>query len=338
MRDGITKDSPRLSRRHVLVMGAAAALAGPTLARAADLQPVSVRLDWLPGADHSSLYLALARGYYKDAGLDVQIFRGEGSQSTLQLVGSGNQTIGLASLASLAAAVGKGVPVMAFAGIMQKSPDSVYGLATEGFKQPKDLEHKRFGYVPGDEAQRTFDAFAAKTGIDESTITRVALTESNVYSAVLSGQVDFTVGWINVDAPKIAKYKPITKPMLFADYGVNTLGTGMFATKTTLAKDPDMIRKFLAATIHGADDVKKDPQAGIDAVIKAVPETDRGVITGEMSTLQDFLHTKYSAGHPFGWVAPEDLASTIEIEQKYFDLPASVTAADVYTDKFFPAS
>ena len=45
-----------------------------------------------------------------------------------------------------------------------------------------------------------------------------------------------------VDAPKIAKYKPITKPMLFADYGVNTLGTGMFATKTTLAKDPDMIR------------------------------------------------------------------------------------------------
>lgn len=281
------------------------------------------------------MYLAKARGYYSDAGLDVSLFGGQGSNSTLQLIGSGNQTIGAASLSALALAVGKGVPVIGFAGIMQKAPESVISLAGTKISQPKDLDGKRFGLVPGDQAQRLFEAFASKTGVDLASIKRVALNQSNSISALLNGDVDFITGWANSDALKVSKIKPISKPLVFADYGINTLGTGLFTTKATVSKNPDMLKRFMAATIRGAEDVAKDPKAGVEAVVKAVPTTDAAVITEQMGTLPTYFHTESSAGHPFGWVAPADVAQTLDIQVKYFGLSPDVKPSDVYTSAFF---
>ncbi|RVA21481.1 hypothetical protein EN935_31710, partial [Mesorhizobium sp. M7D.F.Ca.US.004.03.1.1] len=70
--------------RRVLLLGSVAltlSAAAPTWAQ--ELEKVSVRLDWLPGADHAALYLAKERGYYKDGGLDVEILPGQGSTSTI---------------------------------------------------------------------------------------------------------------------------------------------------------------------------------------------------------------------------------------------------------------
>jgi NitT/TauT family transport system substrate-binding protein len=326
-----------MTRRGALALATLMSVGLLTNAYAADLKKVTVRLDWLPGADHAALYLAKARGYYEAEGLDVTIEAGKGSNSTIQLVGSGNDTIGLASIATIALAVGKGVPVKAVAGIMQKAPESVYGLATSNINSPKDLEGKSFGYTPGDAAQVLFDAFAQAAGVDESKIKRVALNADSVYSALTNGNVDFTVGWVTSDAPKIAKVKPISKPILFADYGINTLGTGIFVTIRTIQDDPDMIRHFIAATVKGADDFAKDPKAGVDALMDAAPDSDRDEIANEANMLPDFLHTKNSAGHPYYWIAPEDVALTLDINKKYFGLADTVKADDVYTDEFYGA-
>ncbi len=324
-----------VTRRSVLALGVVLGTGLLAHAQAADLQKVSVRLDWLPGADHAALYLAKARGYYEAAGLDVTIEPGKGSNSTIQLVGSGNETIGLASVATVALAIGKGVPVKAVAAIMQKAPEAVFGLASSNINSPKDLEGKTFGYAPDDAAQVLFDAFAQAAGVDTSTIKRVALNSDSVYGAVANGNVDFIAGWVTSDAPKVAKVKPISKPILFADYGINTLGTGIFVSTKTLQDDPDMIRRFIAATVKGAEEVAKDPKAGVDAVMDAAPDSDRDEIANEMSMLPDFLHTKNSAGHPYYWIAPEDVAATLDINKKYFELPDSVKPDDVYTDEFY---
>jgi NitT/TauT family transport system substrate-binding protein len=91
-------------------------------AECAPLEPVSVRLDWLAGIYHAPIYLAKARGYYAQQGLDVTFHNGQGSLSTLQIVGSGNETIGLANLSALTLARAAGVPVVAIGALMEKSP------------------------------------------------------------------------------------------------------------------------------------------------------------------------------------------------------------------------
>ncbi|RVA18477.1 hypothetical protein EN935_35565, partial [Mesorhizobium sp. M7D.F.Ca.US.004.03.1.1] len=257
--------------------------------------------------------------------------------STIQVVGSGSQTIGLASLSAVATAVSKGVPVIGIAGIMQRAPESIISLQKKGpINSPKDVEGKTMGAEPGDQAQRLFDAFAAKTNIDLSTIKKVNVTKTGALQALLNEDVDFVAAWAVPDGTKANKIKAINKPLMFADYGVNTLSTGIFVTTETAEKKADTLKKFMAATIKAADDVAKDPQAGIDAVKKASADVDPEILKIEIKDLPNMLHTDHSKGKPFGWVAQEDLLQTIDILETYFGMAKGLTPDKIYTDRFFP--
>lgn len=309
-----------------------------SLAAAADLEKISVRLDWLAGSNHAALFAAKDKGYYKDAGLDVEILNGQGSLSTIQLVAAGNNTIGLASLSAVALAESKDIPVIGIAGIMQRGPESVIALASSGITKPKDLEGKKFGYVPSDQAQKLFDAFADVNGINKSTIKRVATSYATTFTSLINGDVDFVAAWAVPDGTKINEEKPIAPPMVFADFGINTLGTGIFVSKDTADKKGDILKRFIAATIKGEAAVEANPEVGVKLVHAANPESSEKVLAIEMKALPHFLHTDHTAGKVYGWVAPEDVAETIKVQQKFFDMKPGVNADDVYTGKFFPAS
>ncbi|WP_158810967.1 ABC transporter substrate-binding protein [Beijerinckia sp. L45] len=324
-----------MSRRGLLGAAVTLPLLGRTSAFAADLEKVSIRLDWLPGAYHSALFVAKARGYYKDRGLDVELLNGQGSGSTLQLLAAGNHTLGLASLSALALATSKGVPVIGVAGIMQRAPESVISLKGSGLLKPKDLEGKSYGAVPGDQAQRLFDAFAEVNKLDMSKIKKVSINHAASLTSLVNGDVDFIAAWATPDGTKVNAIKPINPPMMFSDYGINTLGTGVFASKDTAEKKPDMIKRFLLATIKGAADVANDPAAGVAAVHEANPETDPKILAIEMAALPRYLHTDDSAGKLYGWVAEKDLIQTIAIQEKYFGMRVGMKPADIYTGQFF---
>jgi len=303
-------------------------------APAAPLEKVSVRLDWLAGAYHAPLFVAKERGYYAAQGLDVQISNGQGSISTLQVVGSGNDTIGLANLSALAMAASRGVPITAIAGLIQRAPEAVISLKSSGIKSPKDLEGKRWGAVAGDEAQRLFVAFAARNHVDIRKIRKITLNHSAAITSLLNGDVDFICAWALQDGLKIARVKPINEPMLFAESGLNTLGTSFFVTQKTMAAKPDILRKFILATRQGAADVAKDPKAAVDAILRARPEGDRTVLASEIAGVPAYLRTKNSAEKPFGWLAKEDVDGMLSVMRDYYELPASVTADRIYTNKF----
>lgn len=309
-------------------------LVSPTIAFA--LEPVSVRLDYLPGADHAPIFLAFARGYYKDEGLEVEIRDGTGSVATVQTVGSGADLIGLASLTTMTLSIPKGVPLVAVAGIIQKTPNSVISLSGSGILKPKDVEGKRWGFSPDDAGRLLFEAFAAANGVDIDKVIKVQVSSRVVFSALLNGNVDFITAWSSPDGFKIAKQKPIEPPLMFADYGVNTLGTGIIVSKDTAAKRGDLVRAFLRATVRGAEETEKNPDAAIDAIVAMRPNSDRAILAEEYGHLHEFLHTKNSDGHVYGWMAPADWAQTRDILIKYFELPASIQTTDLYTDDFLP--
>jgi len=310
---------------------------GATDAEGPKTEAITVRLDWLAGAYHAPMFLAQERGYYREAGLDVTISNGQGSISTLQVVGSGNDTIGLANLSALSTAASKGAPVVAIAGLIQRAPEAVLSLKDSGIASPKDLEGKRWGAVAGDEAQRLFVAYAEKTGIDIDKVRKVSLNHSAAISSLLNGDVDFVCAWALQDGLKIASVKPIAEPLLFADAGLNTLGTSFFVTRDTLEKRGDVLKRFLAATARGSADMLAEPQAAVDAVMRARPEGSREVLAQEVAALPPFLHTERSQGKPFGWIAPEDVEEMLQVMKTYYELPDSITADRIYDRSLLPS-
>ena len=328
-----------LHRRDFSALAAACAtgLAAPRIARATSLQPLSVRLDWIAGADNAAMFLAKSRGYYEAAGLDVQINDGKGSVSTLQMVSSGNDTVGVANLSTMSLAAGNGAPLVAIACILQKAPDGVIALASSGITKPKDLEGKRWGMVTTDSGVRMFPAFARATGIDESSIRKIQINQSTSYSSLLLGSVDFISGWSIADALKIARIKPIAPPITYAKYGVNPLGNGLFTTRDALTNRAPLLRAFLAATVKAEAEAQKDPKAAIDALVAARPSTNVDIALQEASLLKDYEHTDATTGKPFGWMAESDWVKTLQLMADCCKLPAHMDAAALYTNALLPA-
>jgi len=305
-------------------------------ARAQTTESASLRLDWLASGYHVPFFYALERGYYRDQGIDLTIADGKGSTTTLQVVASGNETFGATNLSTMALGVAKGVPVVAVAALIQKSPDAILSLKDAGIASPKDIEGKRGAFVVTSASTKIFPAFAKAAGINMDKVTKLQIEGSARYSVVLQGNADFVLGWSFTDNFKINKHKPTAEPILFADSGVNILGIGVVVNNETLKQRGSLVRRFLAATVKGIDETVRNPEAAIDATMKMRSGTDREALADAAMHLKPYLRTKLSENHPYGWMAEEDWEQSKHILVQYLGLSDSIPIDSLYTNAFLP--
>lgn len=302
----------------------------------AQLEQATLRLDFLPGGYHAPFFLALNRGYYKQQGIDLQILDGRGSTSTLQVLGAGTDTFGVANLSAMASAVSKGIPLVAVGGLVQRDPDSLISLAGSNITRPKDVEGKRGAFVPTGAGDRLFPAFAKANKINVSKIHRLNVSAEARYSVVLQGNADFMVGWSFTDALKIAKQKPISPPVLFSDHGVTMLGVGIVVTRDSLTSRPKLVRAFLAATAKAAQEAINDPPAAVAAVAKFRPDSDAELLLEGMRNLAKFIRTPNNASMPLLAMSRPDWEETTSNMVNYLDLPPTLKSDAFYTNDFLP--
>ncbi len=337
-----------IRRRSSIGAGIAVAAAAVTLAACGSstpnsssgsgAQPVSAsfRLDYLPSATQAPFYLALERGYYKDAGINLTILNGQGSSSTIQLIAAGKNTFGLASFATLAAAGATITNVEAVCGYLQKDPDAIISLASSPITSISDLAGKKIGYPVGSETV-PWPAFVADAHVDASKVTRVGLSYADYYSAVISGKVNGIVGWAFTDGANVNQIKPIARPLLYADNGVTLMSSSLIVQKETAEQHPALVKAFVAASLRGIKAAVADPAAAAAAIAKYQPNINVALFTKELKQLPAFLTTSM-AGSSYCSAPQAELQGTAAILHKYMGLPASVNVPAFYTNKFLPKS
>ena len=107
------------------------------------LKDVVVSLDWVPNTNHTGLYVAQEKGYFKEQGLNVKIVQpSEDSASTL--VANNRADFGIYFQPNMTSRLEKGVPITAVAAILQHNPAGLLSLKSLGAKSPKDLNGKRY--------------------------------------------------------------------------------------------------------------------------------------------------------------------------------------------------
>src|SRR2546421_2086087 len=112
-------------------------------------EKLSVRLDWTPWGSHAPIHLAAQKGWFKQAGLDVEVEDGNGSVTTVQLVGAGKFDVGHASLAPMMIARDKGLEVKAIANFVRKNDIGLLVPRGGAMKGPKDLAGKKIVFTAG---------------------------------------------------------------------------------------------------------------------------------------------------------------------------------------------
>jgi NitT/TauT family transport system substrate-binding protein len=324
-----------------LVLGLPAG--GEALAQKAP-DSLNFRLEWRLTGYHLPFYWAQAKGYFRDSNLDVTIKEGSGSGTTINLVGSGQEDLGFADYMLMAAAATKGMKTKAVFGIVQDGAWAVISHTDNPVKKPQDLVGRSIAATA--DQKPLLDLFLRANGVDPSTVT-VRVTSATTRNTVFDqGQVDALLS-ITIGSPmdlvvraEQGKSKPLHF-MPFAEYGIAPQGQGLLANIDYLARNPDVVRRFIAATARGFKEASK-PDNFDEAIkiameaSKASPERARSVRLQWTDTL-NHLHTKNNQGKPLGWMSEKDWENSVDILRKTGMVTGEVKIGDLYTNDFIPA-
>ena len=293
-----------MQRRHWIGAACAAALAS-SLAMPALAQPkekVVLLLNWYVYSEHAPFFLGKEKGYYDAEGIDLEIQEGRGSGPGVQAVAAGSATFGYVDIGTMMKAAAKGAPVKAVGVALQTSPMSVMGLSEKNIKTPKDIIGKTVAVTPGDSMSQIWPLFLKKTGLQESQFKTVAGDPQVKLNSVINGQADLLLGYVMDQNIKIqdATHKPVTT-IRFADYGVNVINSGIIVSKDTLEKKGDLVKRFMRASTRAFEDAEKNPEAAVDALLKAQPKAgQRETLVIGMKLTAPLYHTEETKGlRPF---------------------------------------
>jgi NitT/TauT family transport system substrate-binding protein len=301
------------------------------------LEPVSIRMDWLTISYHAPFHHAVARGYYRAAGIDLKIAEGKGSGGTVQLVANGADTFGLADAAVVAKSVTQGVPVKTVMGVFRKSAVAVVFPAQSPIQKPGDLKGKRVATCAGDSAVILFPAFLKANGLSLDDLKIVTVDCAAKYTVVAQGLADATLGFGPYGRTmfRAAGVSDIRK-LDYADSGVALPSHAIIASLKTIEAKPDLIRRFVSATTRGWLEARKNPDAAIEAMVRAAPlmKGKEAALKAEFEGYANYLDTPATAGKPFGWQSPEDWKRAEAILAQYMDLKPQPSVDAYFTNSF----
>jgi len=316
--------------RSVAIVIAASMLA-TGVAQAQPKDKVVLMLNWYLYSEHAPFFLGKERGFYDQEGIDLDIQEGRGSGVTVQAVAANTATFGYVDVPTMIKAAAKGAPVKSVGVALQLSPMSVMGFAEKNIRTPKDIVGKTVAITPGDSMSQIWPLFLKKTGIKETDFKTVAGDAQTKLNAVMNGQADLLLGYVMDQAIKLqdATKKPVY-PIRFADYGVNMISSGIIVNSETLKSKPDMVKRFLRATTRALEESEKNPEAAVDAMLKAnskagVRET---LIIGLKQTAA-LYHTKETVKERPLRVSMSDVRESLDLLAQYGGLdPATKGKAE----------
>jgi NitT/TauT family transport system substrate-binding protein len=233
-------------------------------ARAGDA--VTVRLKWFNQAQFAGFYMAQGEGLYKAAGLDVNIQPGGPDFPAIQMVAGGSEQFGVTGADQILIARSKGVPVVALAVIYRRNPFVLFSLAKSGIKSPADYVGKKVGVKIGGNEELIYRAILAKADVDKSKLTEIPVKFD--LAPLLSGDIDVWPGYL-INEVLAAKEKGFDVNIVYpADYGVDLYADTLFTTETMLKEKPDVVKKFVTATLQGWNDAIAAPEEAAKTTVK----------------------------------------------------------------------
>ncbi|MCG3785240.1 ABC transporter substrate-binding protein [Delftia acidovorans] len=333
----------RLFLHTVLALSASAGLAmAQTQAHAAT--PLKFQLDWRFEGPAAFFLQPVAKGYFKDVGLDVTVDAGSGSGGVVQRVASGAYDLGFADIAALMEfqannpdMPNKPVAVMM---VYNNTPASVMALKKSGIAKTADLTGKKLGAPVFDAGRRAFPLFAKANQV--GTVQWTAMDPPLRETMLVRGDVDAITGFtftslLNLEARGIKAADVVVMP--YADFGVKLYGNAIIASPKLIKENPAAIKAFLQAFAKGAKEVIANP----GAAIAYVKERD-GIVNTQLETrrlqlaIDTVVNSADARAEGFGQVVPTRLSLMASQVSDVYATKTRVNPAEVWNGSFLPSA
>ena len=305
------------------------------------LDKVTLMLNWYVYGEHAPFYYGKEKGYFKDAGIDLEIQEGRGSATVTQVVAAKTVQFGYVDVPTMMRAAVKGAPVIAVGVALQTNPMSVMGFAEKNIRKPDDIKGKTVASTPGDSMSQIWPLFLKKTGLKESDFKTVSGDAVTKLNAVINGQADLLLGYVMDQSMKIkdATGKDVF-PIKFADYGINLVSSGIIAHKDFVKENPDLVKRFMAAATKSVEEASKHPKDAAQAILNANPKGGRieTLTQGFELTIPLYRDPSGKKSQPFD-VTNNNMKDTVDVLVEYGGLEAKAKDEfkTYYTNQYLPS-
>ncbi|RAK18720.1 ABC-type nitrate/sulfonate/bicarbonate transport system substrate-binding protein [Anoxybacillus vitaminiphilus] len=254
------------------------------------LQKITVMLDWFPNTNHTGLYVAKDKGYYKQQGLDVEILQpGEGTTAD-QLVAAGKADFGISYQESVTQARSTDIPLVSIAAIIQHNTSAFASLKEAGITSPKDFEGKRYGGWGSPVEEAVLKAVMQKANADFSKLKIVTLGATDFFKSI-GRDADFMwiyYGWDGVEAERQGK-ELNTIMLKDLDPALDYYTPVIVTNEEHVKEQKELVKRFMEATAKGYEFAIENPEEAADILIKNAPELNKELVKAS----QKWLSTKY---------------------------------------------
>lgn len=332
-----------MHKRVFLQAAAAVALSASLGAHAQSATSIKFLLDWRFEGPAALFLLPAAKGYFKEAKLDVSIDAGTGSGAAVQRVASGTYDMGFADLAALMEfhannpdAPNKPVAVMM---VYNNTPAAVMALKKSGIRSPADLNGKKLGAPVFDAGRRGFPIFQKANHI--ANVNWVSMDPPLRETMLARGEIDAITGFgftslLNLEARGVKLEDVVTLP--YAQHGVKLYGNVIIASPKLIRDNPGVVKAFLTAFTKGAKEAMANPDAAVDFI-----KQRDGIINVDLErrrlrmAINDVIASPDARAEGFGQVNPARLSLMASQVSDAFATKTRVNPNAVWNGGFLPA-
>ncbi|MCA9969586.1 MAG: ABC transporter substrate-binding protein [Anaerolineales bacterium] len=312
------------------VLLAACGTAAPEAQTAVSLTPIRLPMGYIPDPQYAPFYVAVDKGYYAAEGLAVEFdysFETDG----MALVGANELPFAIVSGEQVILARAQGVPVVYVMEWFQRFPIAIVSKASAGIETPADLTGRSVG-LPGffGASYVGYVGLLAANGLAQADVNASDIGFNQVES-LLTGQSEAVVGYANNEPVQLAARGEDVNVLYVADY-VDMVANGIITNETTLAENPELVQRFVRATLRGLADTLANPDAAYEISKKFVEGLDdsrRAVLTASLPMWQADLLGETT---PASWQQTE----SVLLGMGLLDAPLPDLSA-AYTNRFVEA-
>lgn len=301
------------------------------------LKKVDFLLNWTIAADHSPYYVALDKGWYEEAGLDVNVIIGQGSGYSVTAIDAGTADIAIADAPVVFQYRAQDAKAKIIGIIFDNHPNAMYYWKDSGMTSPADIVGKTVAVPETDGHKVMWPAFAAMIGVDPNSVEFVNIESTAKVSALASHNADVVfellTGYPNFES---AIPEGGFDYFLWADYGFNCYAHSYIASDDTIANDPEMLKTFLDVTYRAWEYVLNNPEEAIE-ILSKYHSINKDDVLKALKIEFSFLKTQNYKDNGIGYINPEKMQQTYDLVNTY-QTALSFGVEDIYDDSFLPAT
>jgi NitT/TauT family transport system substrate-binding protein len=315
---------------------AAPAQPTPVPQQPAQRDSVRLTLNYLAGGPQAGFMYAKELGYYDEVGLDVTIEEGQGSATTAQLVATGGAQIGFADGPAAMQVRSRGGDVTIIAPILQTNGFAIISLKETGIETVDDLRGKTLAVQPGTAQATLLEAVFTANALPRDEVEVINIDPAALVGSLLEGRVDAILAGADFQSVQIRDRGYEINEQFYRDIGIPTVGLSIIVNDRMIQEQPDILRRFVEASLRGWDAARENPRAAAQAVVDQFEVADPEQIFKQLEI--DLLLICAPGARTLGAPPEENWQITYQLLTEYLEFPTDSPITDYYTTEFIPAN